>query len=195
MKKLIIGILLGMMAMIGCGDDDSKPKAGICEMCNQDSDCESDLSCDELYDLDTWLPVGKYCIDSPTRVCEIGGGGRKASCQAACEKLDDCGLWGESVEECVDLCEEDLKEEDIKCIMDTPCDKIVEVCSLGEEFEASCRKACEKLEECGFIIGFLEDCVDGCEEALKDDYEQTMKEIECFIVTPCEDIIEDCFGI
>ncbi len=74
MKNLIIGILLGMMVIIGCGDDDSEPKAGICEMCNQDSDCEADLECEGLYDLDTGQPVGEYCIDGPTRVCKIGEG-------------------------------------------------------------------------------------------------------------------------
>ncbi|UCD84039.1 MAG: PKD domain-containing protein [Deltaproteobacteria bacterium] len=72
MKKLIIGFVLGMMAIVGCGDED-EPKAGLCEMCNQGSDCKSDLSCDKLYNLETNLPVGEYCIDGPTRVCEIGG--------------------------------------------------------------------------------------------------------------------------
>jgi len=78
MKRLIIGILLGTMVMIGCGDDE-EPKAGICEMCNENADCEDDLDCYELYDMETCEyiinagcfcdSVGKYCIDTDDRIC------------------------------------------------------------------------------------------------------------------------------
>ena len=70
MKKLLVAILFGMMVVgIGCGDDDDKGTE-LCEPCQENDDCKDDLDCAEIYDITFGFPVGSFCVDSPTRVCE-----------------------------------------------------------------------------------------------------------------------------
>ncbi len=70
MKKLIIGVLLGLTVLLAYGEEE--PKADICEICVEDSDCQSDLYCEELYSPRTGRSVGRRCIDNAERECKCG---------------------------------------------------------------------------------------------------------------------------
>ena len=61
-----------MVIGVGCGgdDDDDGGDAGICEMCDRTKDCKDGLDCEEYFDVLTGIPVGKYCADSPHRMCD-----------------------------------------------------------------------------------------------------------------------------
>jgi hypothetical protein len=88
-------------------------------------------------------------------------------CQAACEKLAECG-WipgyiGETVEECEGACEAELpgaKEGLLKALQCVPdiddCDELWANCF--------CQAACERLKDCLLLSGTMAHCVSDCDE-------------------------------
>ena len=74
MKKALI--LLAIVGLLGaCGSDDEEEGSTcsreICDPCTKHSQC-CEGTCQTLFDLATGLPVGRYCVDTPDRVCDVG---------------------------------------------------------------------------------------------------------------------------
>jgi len=116
-------------------------------------------------------------------------------CQPICERFEEYewipGDFGNTVADCVDGCEQGEEEPDkefLECIVDTPCETMMEVCLM----EMFCQTACEKFDDCGWIPdGFgdtVADCVDGCK------LDAEIEGLMCiFDAETCDDIVADCF--
>ncbi|MDP8222486.1 MAG: hypothetical protein P9L99_03935 [Candidatus Lernaella stagnicola] len=170
------------------GDSDQDNSLDCRWACERLAMCRHPLAGETCEDLcrDSWDEETIRCVQFAA--CrEITGecldAAADVGCEAACEKVEDCGLFL-SGENCLETCRAEWDRDLRECLTMTECDEIEAVC-LPAIQPTECTLFCDKLAECDLLPGSdAGDCLESCLTLDDPELRECVAQVACELIEP-----------